>query len=334
MTDSDNHKDCSHDHPVKDAHGKPAHSHHNHDHHEHHDDHQHGVLHHHSSVKNIKIAFFLNFGFAILEIFGGLWTGSVAILADAVHDLGDAMALALAWFFEKMSTKKSTLKFSYGYRRLSLLSAVITSSILVVGSALVLAHTIPRLINPVTPKLEGMLLFAVLGIGVNGYAAWRLIKGSSLNEKVVSWHLIEDVFGWVTVFIGTLVMMFFDLPVIDPLLSIFFTLYILWNVIKNLKVITNLFLQAVPEDIDLSSLRSNIAAIKGVLGTHDAHLWSLDGKSHVLTVHVVVGSNINLADTADIKNQVRQLTKMAGNIHVTIEIERQDEECPDLNCVD
>lgn len=252
----------------------------------------------------------------------------------AVHDLGDAMALALAWFFEKMSTKKPTSKFSYGYRRLSLLSAVITSAILVVGSALVIAQAIPRLINPVTPKLEGMLLFALLGISVNGYAAWRMTKGSSLNEKVVSWHLIEDVFGWVTVLIGTLVMMVFDLPIIDPLLSIFFTLYILWNVIKNLKVITKLFLQAVPEDIDLASLRTEISSIKGVFGTHDAHLWSLDGESHVLTVHVVVGSNISLEDTADIKNQVRKLTKKAGNIHVTIEIERQDEDCPDLNCVD
>lgn len=307
---------------------------HAHDDHDHHPGHQHGVLHHHSSVKNIKIAFFLNFGFAILEIVGGLWTGSVAILADAVHDLGDAMALALAWFFEKMSTKKSTSKFSYGYRRLSLLSAVFTSAILVVGSALVIAQAIPRLLNPVMPKLEGMLVFAFIGIAVNGYAAWRLTKGSSLNEKVVSWHLVEDVLGWVTVLIGTLVMMVFDLPIIDPLLSIFFTLFILWNVIKNLKVITNLFLQAVPEDIDLLSLRSDISQIKGVLDTHDAHLWSLDGESHVLTIHVVVSSSINLDDTATIKNHIRKLTKKTGNIHVTIEIEHQDEECPDLNCVD
>jgi cobalt-zinc-cadmium efflux system protein len=308
--------DHSHDHKDKDNHG-----------------HSHGVLgHHHSSVKNIKIAFLLNFGFAIVEIFGGLWTGSVAILADAVHDLGDAMALAMAWFFEKISVKKPTSKYSYGYRRLSLLSAILTCSILMVGAAIVIAQAVPRLINPVTPKLEGMLFFAALGIAVNGFAAWKLIRGTSINEKVVSWHLIEDVFGWVTVLIGTLVMMVFDLPIIDPLLSIFFTLYILWNVLKNMKKITSLFLQAVPEGVDLKELRQQIKNIKGVIDTHDAHLWSLDGESHVLTVHVVVVADTGLDEAMIIKSRIRDIMSAAGNIHVTIEIERQDEQCPDFHC--
>ncbi len=320
--------DHGHDHGHDHVHD---HSHkHNHNH-----GHSHGVLgHHHSSVKNIKIAFFLNFGFAIVEIFGGIWTGSVAILADAVHDLGDAMALAMAWFFEKVSVKKPTSKYSYGYRRLSLLSAIITCSILIVGAAFVLSQAVPRLLNPVTPKLEGMLFFAALGICVNGYAAWKLTKGTSINEKVVSWHLIEDVFGWVTVLIGTLVMMVFDLPIIDPLLSIFFTLYILWNVLKNLKKITSLFLQAVPDGIDLSRLRQQIKDLDGVLDTHDAHLWSLDGESHVLTVHIVVGANAGFAETMIIKSRVREIMRAAGNIHVTIEIERHGEKCPDLHCGD
>lgn len=326
---SKNQNGCDHDHSHDHSHD------HGHNHKDDHHGHSHGVLgHHHSSVKNIKIAFFLNFGFAIVEIFGGLWTGSVAILADAVHDLGDAMALAMAWFFEKVSVKKPTSKYSYGYRRLSLLSAILTCSILIVGAAFVIAQAVPRLINPVTPKLEGMLFFAALGIAVNGYAAWKLTRGTSINEKVVSWHFIEDVFGWVTVLIGTLVMMVFDLPIIDPLLSIFFTLYILWNVLKNMKQITSLFLQAVPEGIDLPNLRQQIKMIKGVLDTHDAHLWSLDGESHVLTVHVVVVADTGLDEAMIIKSRIRDIMSSAGNIHVTIEIERQGEKCPDLHCGD
>lgn len=323
---------CDHDHGH----------HHDHDHEHHHDhshDHSHGHSHgipghhHHSSISNIKLALFLNLGFALLEIAGGIWTGSVAIIADAIHDLGDAMALGLAWFFEKMSVKKSTSRYSYGYRRLSLLSAVITCSILVVGSAIVLSQAIPRLMNPVTPKLDGMLVFAVLGVAVNGYAAWKLTHGTSINEKVASWHLIEDVFGWVTVMIGTLVMMFFDLPIIDPLLSIFFTLYIIWNVLKNLKSITGLFLQAAPDGIDLTAIRQGITQLPGVLGSHDAHLWSLDGQTHVLTLHVVVDSRLSFPETIGIKTRIRQLVQKAGDIHVTIEIEQKDEECPDLYCV-
>lgn len=315
---------------VKDHH---SHGHH-HDHHHHHGHHHHGHHHDHRAAGNLKVALCLNLGFALLEIVGGIWTGSVAILSDAVHDLGDAVALGSAYVFERLAGRQPSATYSYGYRRLSLLSAVITAAFLLVGSAFVLAEAIPRLMAPTMPKLEGMLGFAVLGVAINGYAAWRLIRGGgTMNERVISWHLIEDVLGWLTVLIGTLVMMVVDLPIIDPILSIIFSLFIVYNVIRSLGATIRLFLQAVPRDIDLEALRRDITGVEAVESTHDFHLWSLDGQRHVLTVHVVVDQDLPLSVLENVKQDIRQTVAKHGNIHVTVEIEPKSVGCANhCNC--
>lgn len=293
----------------------------------------HGHAHGHGNVAgNLKVALFLNLGFAILEIIGGLWTGSVAILSDAIHDLGDAMSLGVAYVMERMATRGSNQKFSYGYRRVSLLSALITGAFLLVASCFVLARAIPRLMNPEMPKLDGMLGFAIVGIAVNGYAAWRLMRGTTMNERLVSWHLIEDVLGWVTVLIGTIAMMIWDAPIIDPIMSILFSLFIFRGVLRNVSSTVRLFLQATPDDVDLGELRREIAKVAGVRSTHDAHLWSLDGESHVLTIHVVVAETATLQDMESIKTQVRTLAAKQGRLHVTIEIESESAECAAATC--
>ena len=147
-------------------------------------DHQHDH-HHHSDVKNIKAAFFLNFGFTLLEIVGGIYTNSIAILSDAVHDLGDSLSLGMAWYFQKVSRKGSDATYSYGYKRFSLLGAVINSVVLIVGSVIILTAAIPRIFNPQDTHVEGMFVLAIIGVIVNGAAVFRLKKGNSINEKVV-----------------------------------------------------------------------------------------------------------------------------------------------------
>lgn len=279
------------------------------------------------------MALILNFTFSIIEIVGGFWTGSVAILSDAVHDLGDSLALALAYVMERMSAKSSNARYSYGYRRMSLLSALITCGFLIAAAIGVLIQAIPRLINPVKPNVDGMLALAVLGIAVNGYGAWRLHKGQTMNERVVSWHLIEDVVGWVAVLIGAVVMRFVDAPIIDPLLSIGFTLFILYRVLGSLRQTLGLFLQATPDGIDLNGLRRDIGALSGVRGSHDAHLWSLDGESHVLTLHVVVDAALNIGERERLKSDVRTLVARRGKIHLTVEIESELENCAAVDCV-
>ena len=198
--------------------------------------------HHNQSGKNLKIAFFLNLGFTILEFFGGIYVNSVAIMSDAVHDLGDSLSLGTAWYLDKKSHKEADDKYSFGYKRFSLLGALINSIVLIGGSIYVISEAIGRLFEPQPSDAQGMIVFAIIGVLVNGYAAWKLSSGNSLNEKTVSWHLMEDVLGWVAVLIVAIVLNFTDNQYLDPALSILITLYILYNVVLRLKETLYIFL--------------------------------------------------------------------------------------------
>ena len=220
--------------------------------------------HSHAPGADLRLAFVLNTSFAILEIVGGLWTNSVAILSDAVHDLGDSLALGAAWSLDKYSQKGSDRLFSYGYLRFSLLGAWTNTLVLVLGSIIVLTEAVPRLFQPQQPNATGMLLFALVGVVVNGVGAWRLRGRESLNTKVAAWHLIEDVLGWSAVLIVSVTLMFVDLPVLDPILSVVTTAYILFNVVRHLRQTLLLFLQAVPDDIDLTELERRLSALEHV----------------------------------------------------------------------
>ena len=289
--------------------------------HTHHHDHQHG------DVKNIKTAFFLNLSFTVIELVGGVLTNSVAILSDAVHDLGDSISLGLAWYFQKVAKKPRTKEFTYGYKRFSLLGAVINSVILLVGSVLILVHAIPRLFNPQQPNVEGMLLLAVLGVVVNGLAVLRLRKGSSINERVVSLHLLEDVLGWLAVLVGAGIMYFVDAPFIDPLLSIAIALFILFNVFRNIRQSLHIILQGSPLEVDLEKVKRSILSIDGVEGVHDLHAWSVDGEYNVMTVHVVLLKAITMEEQQQLKLRIRKKLYAQGIQHCTIEFEQADEDC-------
>jgi len=199
--------------------------------------------HHNHDVKNIKTAFLLNLGFTIFELIGGLFVNSVAILSDAIHDLGDSLSLGLSWYFQNLSHKGRTKTFSYGYKRFSVLSAIINSIVLLVGSIFILYETIPRLITPVQPNATGMLALSIIGIIVNGAAVLKTCKGKTANERAVSLHMMEDVLGWIAVFIGSVIMYFVHLPILDPILSILITGFILFNAFKNLGFSLKIILQ-------------------------------------------------------------------------------------------
>ena len=151
--------------------------------------------HHHGSETNIKAAFFLNLAFTIFELIGGLYVNSVAILSDALHDMGDSLSLGLSWYLEKKSKQTGNKKYTFGYQRFSLLGALINSVVLIIGSGFVIYEALQRMAAPEPTDAKGMLFFAIIGVVVNGWAAFKLGKGSSLNEKVLQWHLLEDVLG-------------------------------------------------------------------------------------------------------------------------------------------
>ena len=284
--------------------------------------------HDHSHAEgNLKVAFFLNLTFTIIEFIGGILTNSIAILSDALHDLGDTGSLGLAWYFEKLSHKKASSQHTYGYRRFRLLGGLITGFVLTVGLCFILFNSFKRLANPEPVNATGMMALAVLGILVNGAAVLRVKKGSSITERIVSWHLLEDVLGWVAVLIGAFVMSLWELPIIDPLLSIGISSFIIWNVFRNLKQVARVFLQTVPENFDLNEFERKVSEIPHVVSTHHTHVWSLDGEKHVFSTHLVVTKECDEQSILEAKQHVHALLDPEKFTHITIEVEHEGKSC-------
>jgi cobalt-zinc-cadmium efflux system protein len=294
--------------------------------------HAHNHTHDHPPGGDIKVAFFLNFVFTIVEFIGGILTNSVAILSDAFHDLGDSISLGLAWYFENLSKKKKTSGYSYGYRRFSLAGALINAVILSIGSVIILREAIPRFFNPQMVKVEGMIALGVLGIIFNGIAALRLKNRGSINQKVVYLHLLEDVLGWIAVLLGALIMYFVDAPFIDPLLSVLISGYILFNVFRNLKAIVKIVMQGTPAETDLAAIDHYFSQAPEIDGYHDLHVWSLDGQYHVLTVHLIVDGAIDRNKLIQLKLKIREDLRQMGIEHATLEFETDREECLLVDC--
>jgi len=288
--------------------------------------------HHNESEENIRVAFFLNLFFTIIEFVGGFLTNSMAILSDAVHDLGDSFSVGLSWYFQRLAKKGRDEEYTYGYKRFSILGAIINSLILVVGSVVILFNAVPRLFHPEQPDSGGMLMLAIAGVVINGAAVLKLKRGHSLNERVISLHLLEDVLGWAAILIGALVMYFVDVPVLDPILSIAITFYVLFHVYSNIKESLRIILQGAPIDIKIDEIKKEILALEDVDSVHDLHLWSEDGEYNVMTVHVVLNRAFSMDELQRLKNKIREKMQAMKVQHSTIEFEILGENCEMEEC--
>ena len=288
--------------------------------------------HHNDSEENIRVAFFLNLFFTIIEFVGGFLTNSMAILSDAVHDLGDSFSVGLSWYFQRLAKKGRDEEYTYGYKRFSLLGAIINSLILVVGSVVILFNAVPRLFHPEQPDSGGMLILAIAGIVINGAAVLRLKRGHSLSERVISLHLLEDVLGWAAILIGALVMYVVNVPVLDPILSIAITFYVLFHVYSNIKESLHIILQGAPIDIKIDEIKKEILALEDVDSVHDLHLWSEDGEYNVMTVHVVLKQALPMDKLHKLKNKIREKMQEMKVQHSTIEFEISGENCEMEEC--
>ena len=277
--------------------------------------------------KNILIAFLLNLSFAVVEFVGGLWTGSVAILSDAVHDLGDAAGIGVSWLLEKKSRRQPNDVYTYGYARFSVLGSVITTLILLLGSAAVIFNAVRRIIHPVSIHYSGMIVFAVVGVAVNLVAALVTRDGDSLNQKAVNLHMLEDVLGWATVLIGAVIMRLTDFALLDPILSMAVAIFILIHAAENLKESLDIFLEKAPKNIQLQEIREHLLSIDGVLDVHHIHIWSMGGQHSYATMHLVTN-----AIPHEIKEAVRRELREHGIDHATLELETEGEHCREIHC--
>ena len=277
--------------------------------------------------KNILIAFLLNLAFSVFEFFGGVFTGSVAIVSDAIHDIGDAASIGVSFFLEKKSKKQPDEAYTYGYARYSVIGSVITTLILLFGSVMVIYNAIARIVSPTEINYDGMIVFAVIGVGVNLAAALFTREGGSLNQKAVNLHMLEDVLGWIVVLVGAVVMKFTDFALIDPLMSMGVAIFILINALKNLKEVVDLFLEKTPHGIEIHEIEGHLLEIPGVLGVHHIHVWSMDGQSNYATMHVVTNG-----DAHEIKHKIREELREHGIGHATLELECEGEHCHEEHC--
>ena len=278
--------------------------------------------------KNILIAFILNITFSIFEFLGGLFTNSVAILSDSLHDIGDATSIGISYFLEKKSKQKPNEKYTYGYLRYSILGAFITTTILAVGSTIVIIESIKRIINPVEVNYSGMIIFAIVGVIVNLIASIVTKEGDSLNQKSVNLHMFEDVLGWIVVLIGSILMKYTNITILDPIMSIGVALFIFVTSIRNLKEILDLFLEKTPKNIDINKLKKHLNEIKGIEDIHHVHVWSMDNINNYATLHIVTNSK----KVKELKHKIREEMNEHGINHVTIEIENDKEICDDESC--
>lgn len=278
--------------------------------------------------KNILIAFILNISFSIFELIGGIFTNSISIISDAVHDFGDALSIGISLILEKISKKKPDEKYTYGYARYSVLGALITTIVLTVGSIFVILGGINRILNPVAINYDGMIIFAIFGVVINFLAAYFTREGDSINQKAVNLHMLEDVLGWVVVLIGSILMKFTNISLVDSIMSIGIAIYILINAFKNLKDILDLFLEKTPKNISIEKIKKHLLEIKEIVDVHHIHIWSMDGVTNYSTMHIITEDQ----NIKELKNKIREEMNELGISHTTIEIEYKNDNCDEKEC--
>ena len=288
---------------------------------------------HVESTKHIKLAFLLNLIFSVIELFGAFITNSVSILSDAIHDFGDSLSIGISYLLEKVSTKHSNNKYTYGYLRYSLVGALFTSIMLLIGVVVVFYKSIPLLFEPSVVNHDAMIVFAIFGTLINGYAAYKTSHGHSKNEKAISLHMLEDVLGWIAVLIGSIIIKFTGWTIIDPILSILIAIYILYHVYENLREIFYIFMDKVPNDIDVNSVKKSIEKkFTDIKEVHHIHVWSIDGVSNYMTAHIVLAKDLSKDKIISLKKDVKNFLNELNIIHSTLEIEYHTELCESNHC--
>ena len=278
--------------------------------------------------KNILVAFLLNLLFSLFELFGGLITNSISIISDAIHDFGDAISIGISCFLEIKSNKKPNNQYTFGYKRYSVLGALITNTILIMGSVLVIYSAIERIMNPIIINYNGMIVFALIGVIVNSLAVYFTKNGDSLNQKAVNLHMLEDVLGWIVVLIGAIAIKFTKINIIDSIMSILVSLFILFNALKSYKSIIDIFLEKTPKGIEIEEIKKFILNIKNIEDIHHIHVWSIDGINNYATMHI----KTNTKDLSILKKEIKEKLKQYNINHTTIEFENNLDKCNEIEC--
>lgn len=263
-------------------------------------------------------AFFLNLSYAIVEFIAGGVFGSSAVLADSVHDLGDAIAIGISAFLETISNREEDNQYTLGYKRFSLLGALVTAIILMTGSVLVILENFTKILNPQPVNDEGILWLGIIAVSINVLASLVVSKGKTKNESILSLHFLEDTLGWLAVILMAIVLRFTDWYILDPLLSLVISFFILSKALPRFWSTLKIFLDAVPEGLDIKQVKNGLERLDNVASLNQLNLWTMDGLEKNAIIHLCLEDWGQMTET---KNQVRQLLEERGIQNITIEVD-------------
>ena len=266
----------------------------------------------------VWVAFFLNLSYAIVEFIAGGIFGSSAVLADSVHDLGDAIAIGISAFLETISNREEDSHYTLGYKRFSLLGAMVTAVILMTGSVLVILENIAKIFHPQPVNDEGILWLGIIAITINVLASLVIRKGQTKNESILSLHFLEDTLGWVAVILMAIVLRFTDWYILDPLLSLVISFFILSKALPRFWRTLKIFLDAVPEGVDIQKIKTDLAELDHVASINQLNLWTMDGLEKNAIVHVCL-KEMEHMETC--KESIRIFLKDCGFQNITIEVD-------------
>lgn len=274
--------------------------------------------------EDLKFIIFLNIGFSLFEIVGGFLTGSIAISSYAIHDFFDALSIGLSSFLNKISLNEPDKKYTFGYKRFSLLGTIFTSGILFTCAVLTLFYVVLKFFNPISLNVIGMIIFALIGIIINGYAMIQMSKEVNKDEKKINWSIACDVMGWVFLLILALVIKISNVFLLDLIVSLFIALFIggrsIRQIIKGVDVIMN----ATPTDLDLDEFKLEIGRIPFVLNILDIHIWSIDEQENYLLLKIKVSKNVTRKNYSHLKKQIEEKLGVYRIHQSNIEIEYEE----------
>ncbi len=283
---------------------------------------------HHSSTNQISgskigITVILNLFITIAQIIGGIISGSIALLTDALHNFSDVISLLLSYITNRLAKKKSTIKQTYGFKRAEILSTFVNSVTLIAVAIYLIVEAVQRFLNPEPVKADLVIYFAFGSIVTNFISVLLLYKDSknSMNIKSAYLHLLTDVMTSIAVMIGGILMKYFDIYRIDSILSVAIAIYLIFASYKLLLASIKILMQFTPHDVDIIGVTNQICDIPDVKNVHHVHFWQLNDKDIFFEAHIDLEKNINITEFQDILVEIESILHKNNITHYNIQPE-------------
>jgi cobalt-zinc-cadmium efflux system protein len=301
--------------------------------------HRHSSISHHNefderiSGSNLLAAIILNFAITAAEFIGGLLSNSLALLSDALHNLSDGVAVLIAYIAYRIGKRETTLKNTFGFKRIEILAAFINSVVLIGICIFLFIEAYQRFLNPMPIKGVLMLTVAVIGLVANLIAVILLKKDKqkNINIKAAYLHLLGDTFSSVAVIIGGVLIYWMEIYWLDPLLTVLICLYIIKETYSILRDSLDILMQSAPRDVDMNQIQESISAIEGIHNIHHAHIWMMDDKNIHFECHIELDCDRKISETNSIRERIEALLHEQFDInHITLQIEYDSEHKKDI----